>query len=146
MERNSREVSMNVFAELGLPYPEQLLRKANWANQICRLINEHELTQVQAARLLNIDQPKISAIMCGDFKGLSVDRLSRWAAVLQQRLKPTAKIRAAIDVSRNATVNSLIETSVDFELTTYGSLEFTIPPMLLTGEVERSPYQRAGDL
>ena len=57
--------SGNVFADLGLPNPEELLIKAELAHQISELILERQLTQDQAAKLLGIDRPTLSALMRG---------------------------------------------------------------------------------
>jgi predicted XRE-type DNA-binding protein len=51
------ESSGNVFADLGYPNPQEALAKARLAQRIAELIEEQNLTQVQAAVLLGIDQP-----------------------------------------------------------------------------------------
>jgi len=67
--------SGNVFADLGLPNPEERLVKAELARKISEAITFRKLTQVQAAELLGIDQPKISALVRGRLSGFSIDRL-----------------------------------------------------------------------
>ncbi|MBW3625185.1 MAG: helix-turn-helix domain-containing protein, partial [Armatimonadetes bacterium] len=67
--------SGNVFEDLGLPNPELHMAKANLVSQIGRAIWEMNLTQAQAAKLMGIGQPKVSALLRGDFQGYSVDRL-----------------------------------------------------------------------
>jgi predicted XRE-type DNA-binding protein len=54
----------NVFADLGLPNPEQELLKAQLSLQIYRIIEQRGLTQAQAAVVLGIKQPNVSALMC----------------------------------------------------------------------------------
>lgn len=51
--------SGNVFADLGLPNPEERLAKAELALAISRAIKERGLTQREAATLMGIDQPKV---------------------------------------------------------------------------------------
>jgi len=70
--------SGNVFADLGLPDAEDLLAKANLALHIRRAIEARKLTQVQAASLLGLDQPKVSLIINGRLDGFSTDRLMRF--------------------------------------------------------------------
>lgn len=70
--------SGNVFADLGLPNPEELLIKAKLAHQISELISDRQLTQAEAAELLGVDQPKISALMRGKLSGFSTERLFRF--------------------------------------------------------------------
>ena len=67
--------SGNIFADLGLPNPEERLVKAKLAHKISETINDRKLTQVQAAEILGIDQPKISALIRGRLSGFSTDRL-----------------------------------------------------------------------
>jgi predicted XRE-type DNA-binding protein len=55
--------SGNVFADLGLPNPEEMLIKAQLAKQIYLCITERQLTQVEAATILGIDQPKVSNLI-----------------------------------------------------------------------------------
>ena len=70
--------SGNVFADLGVPNPEEALAKAELAHKIIVLIRERGLTQVQAAKLLGIDQPKVSALIRGRLTGFSLERLMRF--------------------------------------------------------------------
>lgn len=63
--------SGNVFADLGLPNPEQLLVKAKLAAALQRSMTEMGLTQTAAAALTGIPQPKLSKILRGRFEGIS---------------------------------------------------------------------------
>jgi predicted XRE-type DNA-binding protein len=74
--------SGNVFADLGLKNPEELLAKAELVQRICDIIEARKLTQVRAAKLLGIDQPKVSALMRGKLDGFSTDRLFRFLNAL----------------------------------------------------------------
>lgn len=76
--------SGNVFADLGLPNPEERLAKAKLAHQINTLIDQKQLTQKAAGELLDIDQPKISALSTGRLAGLSLERLFRFLTILDQ--------------------------------------------------------------
>ena len=70
--------SGNVFADLGLADADDLMAKANLALHIRRTIEVRKLTQVQAAGLLGLDQPKVSSIINGRLDGFSTDRLMRF--------------------------------------------------------------------
>lgn len=74
--------SGNVFADLGLEQAEVHLAKAKIAAQISGMIRERELTQAQAAAVLGVDQPKISALVRGRLSGFTLDRLLRFLADL----------------------------------------------------------------
>jgi predicted XRE-type DNA-binding protein len=83
--------SGNVFADLGLPNPEELLAKAELAHKITVLIRERGLTQSQAAKLLKVDQPKVSALIRGRLTGFSIERLMRFLLLLGQDIRITVE-------------------------------------------------------
>lgn len=67
--------SGSVFQDLELPDAEERLEKANLAYEIFRTITNRRLTQRKAAEIMGIDQPKVSAIIRGNLKGFSLERL-----------------------------------------------------------------------
>jgi predicted XRE-type DNA-binding protein len=67
--------SGNVFADMGLPNPDELLAKAQVLREITMIIKREKLNQTQAARRLGIDQPKVSALLNGKLSGFSMERL-----------------------------------------------------------------------
>lgn len=83
--------SGNVFADLGLPNPEEALAKAELAHKITVLIRERGLTQAKAAKLLGVDQPKVSALIRGRLTGFSLERLMRFLLLLGQDIKITVQ-------------------------------------------------------
>jgi len=83
--------SGNVFADLGLPNPEELLAKAELAHKITVLIRERGLTQAQAAKLLKVDQPKVSALIRGRLTGFSIERQMRFLLLLGQDIRITVE-------------------------------------------------------
>jgi predicted XRE-type DNA-binding protein len=86
--------SGNVFADLGTPRAEEALAKAELAQKIMDIIRARHLTQVQAAELLGVDQPKISALTRGRLSGFSIDRLLRFLMLLGRDVKITIKSRS----------------------------------------------------
>lgn len=78
------ESSGNVFADLGLPNPEEALAKAEVTRQIAKIIKKRRLTQTKAAKILGIDQPKVSALLHGYLTGFSLERLFRFLNDLGQ--------------------------------------------------------------
>lgn len=74
--------SGNVFADLGLPNPEERMAKAELAYAISRAIKERRLTQRAAAMLMGIDQPKVSHITRGRLGDFSTDRLMGFLTAL----------------------------------------------------------------
>ncbi len=96
--------SGNVFADLNLPNPELALAKAELVQRIRDIIAERKLTQVKAAKLLGLDQPKVSALVRGRVQGYSIDRLFRFLNALGQRVEIT--VRPNADNSAGAVVVS----------------------------------------
>jgi predicted XRE-type DNA-binding protein len=70
--------SGNVFADLELDQADIRLVKAGIAAQIADVIAERNLTQKQAAEMLGLDQPKISALTRGKLSGFTLERLLRF--------------------------------------------------------------------
>lgn len=79
--------SGNVFADLGLPDADEALAKAELARQIGSIVAKRRLTQAAAARLLGVDQPKVSALLHGRLAGFSTDRLIRFLNALGRDVK-----------------------------------------------------------
>ena len=94
----------NVFADLGLPRPEERLAKASLALEIERAIQKHGLSQAAAAQALGIDQPKVSALRNGRLNGFSVERLIRFLNALDRdveiviKAKPRSRRRGQLRV------------------------------------------------
>ena len=63
--------SSNVYEDLGLPAAAEMQVKATLAGKIGEIIKHRHLTQVQAAELLGIPQPKLSGMLRGQFRGIS---------------------------------------------------------------------------
>jgi predicted XRE-type DNA-binding protein len=74
--------SGNVFADLGLPHPEQELLKAKLTLQIYRLIKERGITQTEAGKILGIKQPHVSLLMRNRSGSFSVERLMEFLIAL----------------------------------------------------------------
>ena len=83
--------SGNVFADLGIPNPHIALAKAELVQHIRQLIADRKLTQSQAADLLGIDQPKVSALIRGRVEGYTIDRLIRFLNALGQCVQITIR-------------------------------------------------------
>jgi predicted XRE-type DNA-binding protein len=86
--------SGNVFADLNLPEADDLLAKAELAAKIVAEIQRRRLTQNQAAAVLGIDQPKISALKQGKLSGFSIERLMRFLILLGRDIEITVQERA----------------------------------------------------
>jgi predicted XRE-type DNA-binding protein len=94
----------NVFADMGLPEAEEELTKAQLASHIRQVIKRQRLTQVAAAAVMGIDQPKVSALLNGRLSNFSSERLMRLLIALGQdvditvRAKPRDRAKGRIRV------------------------------------------------
>jgi predicted XRE-type DNA-binding protein len=98
----AQESSGNIFADLGLPNPEQELLKAQLTLQIYKIIKQRGLTQAQAGEILGIKQPHVSALMRNRARNFSVGRLIEFLTALGQDVQitvtPTRKEQGEMSV------------------------------------------------
>ena len=85
--------SGNVFADLGFAEPDVELSKAQLASHSRQIIKRRRLTQVAAASLMGIDQPKVSALLNGRLANFSSERLMRLLTALGQDVEITVKAK-----------------------------------------------------
>ena len=76
--------SGNVFADLGLPHPEEKQTKVRLAVAINQILQSRKLSQTAAARRLNVNQPKVSALSNYQLEGFSVERLMNFLTALDR--------------------------------------------------------------
>ncbi len=77
METEIEMSSGNVFADLGLPNPEERQMKSLLAIQIRELIEQQGLTQPEAARRIGLSEAEMAAIFRSRLSELSLDQLFR---------------------------------------------------------------------
>ena len=65
------EGSNNVYEDLALPGAAEMQVKASLAAKIGEIIKHRHLTQVEAAEILGMPQPKLSGMLRGKFRGIS---------------------------------------------------------------------------
>jgi len=86
--------SGNIFKDLGLPNPEEKLTKACLASTIYDIIEERGLTQVEAGKILGINQPKVSALRNGRLSGFSIERLFAFLGKLDRDIEIVIRKRS----------------------------------------------------
>lgn len=67
--------SGNVFADLGFEDAAELSFKTQLIFRIQRAIEARGLTQTEAAKLVGVDQPRLSKLLRGEFLSVSSDKL-----------------------------------------------------------------------
>jgi predicted XRE-type DNA-binding protein len=97
--------SGNIFADLGLPNAEEKQTKVRLAFAINQIVAGQRLSQMAAARSLNVSQPKISALRNYQLDGFSVERLMNFLTALDRdveiliRPKPKSRKTARVLVT-----------------------------------------------
>ena len=94
--------SGNVFADLGLPNPEQELLKAQLTLQIYSILKNSGMTQVEMGKILGVRQPQVSLLMRNRAGNFSVGRLMEFLTALRQDVqiivRPTRKEHGELSV------------------------------------------------
>jgi len=95
--------SGNVFADLGLPNPEQELLKAQLTFQIYTILKSSGMKQAEIAKILGVQQPQVSLLMRNRAGNFSVGRLMEFLTALRQdveiTVRPARKEHGALSVT-----------------------------------------------
>ena len=75
------ESSGNVFSDMGFERPDEEQMKPDLVRAIRQIVRRRRLTQVQAAKILGVNQPKVSALMRGHLAGFSTDWTAMWRSL-----------------------------------------------------------------
>ena len=76
--------SGNVFADLGLPDPEERQTKLRLAMEVNEIIKGRRLKQAEAGALLGLPQPKVSQLVNYRLDGFSVERMMEFLTRLDR--------------------------------------------------------------
>ena len=94
----------NVFADLGFPDAAERQAKLRLAYALNQVLEARKLSQADAAKVLGVTQPKVSALRRYKLAGFSVERLMKLLTALDQdieiviRQKPRSRKVARISV------------------------------------------------
>ena len=94
----------NVFADLGYADSTERQARLRLALALNRVLDQRSLTQAEAAKLLRVSQPKVSALRNYKLAGFSVERLMTFLTALDRdvriviRQKPRSRRSARISV------------------------------------------------
>ena len=94
----------NVFADLGFPDAAERQAKLRLAYALNQVIEDRKLSQADAAKVLGVTQPKVSALRNYKLDGFSVERLMNLLTALDQdveiviRRKPRSQRAGRISV------------------------------------------------
>ncbi len=105
--------SGNVFADPGLRDADEKQTRVRLAVAINQIIQARLLSQTEAARVLDVNQPKISALMNYRLDGFSVERLMHFLNALDRdveiviRKKPRSRRSARIVVTESQVLRAV---------------------------------------
>jgi predicted XRE-type DNA-binding protein len=74
----------NVFADLGYPDAAERQAKLRLTYALNQLLAQRKLSQAEAAKVLGVTQPKVSALRNYKLSGFSVERLRNLLTALDQ--------------------------------------------------------------
>jgi predicted XRE-type DNA-binding protein len=87
--------SGNVFADLGFADAAERQAKVRLALELIKILQARKLRQVDAAELLGVPQPKISALVNYRLDGFSVEKLMEFLTALERDVEIVIRPRAA---------------------------------------------------
>lgn len=94
-----RQGSVNVLAELGFDDAEELSAKAVLAVKLNELIEKRGFSQIQAAAITGMTQPKVSQVSRYKLQNISLERLMQALVSLDQHVeivvRPARRAHAA---------------------------------------------------
>lgn len=96
--------SGNVFADLGFPDAAERQAKLRLAYTLNQVLDQRKLTQAEAAKVLGVGQPKVSALRRYKLAGFSVERLMTLLTAVDQdveiviRRKPRSRRTGRISI------------------------------------------------
>jgi predicted XRE-type DNA-binding protein len=94
----------NVFADLGLPDAAERQAKLRLTYALNQLVAQRRLSQADAAMVLGITQPKVSALHNYKLAGFSVERLMNLVTTLGRDIQIVIKSRPRSRQSGRITV------------------------------------------
>jgi predicted XRE-type DNA-binding protein len=90
----------NVFADLGLADASERQTKTRLAMALNRIIKDQALKQIDAARLLGVPQPKVSALVNYRLDGFSVEKLMDFIVALGRDVEIIVRPRRGSEAAR----------------------------------------------
>ena len=100
---------------------EEMETKSNLVIEITKAIKKRKLTQTQAAEIFGISQPKLSELLCGHFRGYSVERLMHFLNDLGQDVDIIVKTKPRNRKARVSVYHSSSDTHVIVTMAAKGS-------------------------
>lgn len=81
-----KKASDNIFRDFGFPDADVHLRKSGIVTRMDIILRRRKWTQKRTAKALGLTRTKLSRILRGNFRGYSVEYLSRLLEVLERNV------------------------------------------------------------
>lgn len=81
-EKDYEVTTGNIFADLGLEQPDELLARAKLLDQVSSLIKKSGLSQREVSEKLGITQPMVSKLVTGRLSAFGTDSLLHYLSIL----------------------------------------------------------------
>ena len=94
----------NVFADLGFADAEERQTKLRLAHAINTILEKRHLVQAEAAKILGVNQPKVSALIRYKLEGFSVERLMLFLTSLDRDVEIVIKKKGSVRKPARITV------------------------------------------
>lgn len=99
----NKDTTKSVFHDLGLADADDLFLRAELMRKIGAIIERQKLTQVDVAKLIGMDQPRVSALIHGKLSKFSTERLLKalndMGHDIEIRIKPATKQKGVTRVT-----------------------------------------------
>jgi predicted XRE-type DNA-binding protein len=85
--------SGNVFADIGVPNPEEALERARTMSRVVDVIRGRRLSRRRVARILATDERTVSDLLLGKMSRFSLEQLSAFSAALDREFPRAPRSR-----------------------------------------------------
>ena len=96
--------SDNVYADLGYENPEEMLLKAHLVMLLSKAIKAKGLDRDRSAEMLGIDRAEVSALLKGQFREYSLERLFKFLNAVDLDVEVNVKSKPAEKEQAHTTV------------------------------------------
>jgi predicted XRE-type DNA-binding protein len=108
MSDNEIEISSgNVYKDLSMENADEMLVKAQFASTIQDIMDSRGLTQIQAAEMMGLPQPKLSRLLNGNFRGVSEFKMLECIAHLGRDIHITIGPESSMPCGRIEVLHSV---------------------------------------
>lgn len=99
MRKKTHMTTDNIFADLGLEDAEEMRARSDLLSELVHIIRKSGLAQKEIAAILDISEPKVSALMTGKINDFSRDTLMQYLTRLGSNVEINVRTRHRVSRS-----------------------------------------------